>query len=142
MAKPIFYNPATDFTYVWHVGYEGQEGPARISNTSYDAQASSLGLIATEGEPSPMELTLTGRIIHRVQYLRLLQFFQIPNTFRYTDEEGNEFEVTMSAFEPTKRRVYWNPADANMRHHIWDYRMRLRVLRIMDDNYYEGFITP
>lgn len=136
-----FYDPVTATTYEWPVNYLQQEGPARVANVSFDSQASSLGVIATEGEVSPLVLQLQGTILHKEQHLTFLAYFAKENTFRYTDEEGNEYEVTMDAYEPTKERVRWNPRDPLMRSHKWTYRMRLRVIRIISGDYV-GVVFP
>lgn len=136
-----FHDPVADTTYEWPVNYLQQEGPARVSNVSYDSQASALGVIATEGEVAPLVLTLSGTILHKEQHLTFLTYFRLEHTFRYTDEEGNEFEVTMLSYEPTKERVRWNPRDPDMRMHKWTYKMALRVVRIIDGDY-EDVIDP
>lgn len=136
-----FHDPVGNTTYAWPVNYLSQEGPARVANVSFDSQANGLGVMATEGDISPLILSLSGTILHKAQHITFLTYFKMENTFRYTDEEGNEYEVTMDAYEPTKERVLWNPRDVNMRSHKWTYKMRLRVVRIISGDYY-GVVLP
>ncbi len=126
-----FFNPVTNVTYAWPVNYLEQDGPARAKSVTYDAKASSLGNIGTEGDDGPLEINLSGTILNRSQLITFYEYYGLANSFRYTDEDGGQYEVTMVSFEPTKVRVRWNPRDVTMRMHKYTYKMKMRVLRII-----------
>lgn len=132
MAKNIMYDPATATTYTWLVNHTEQDGPGRQRSFQSDARArQGYGVIEVEGDLPPLYLTLKGRILHESQYVAFWDFFDLHNTFHFTDEDGNKYEVTMVSFEPNKRRCFYNPADSNMRRHTWEYTMKLRVYAII-----------
>lgn len=135
--KCQFYDPATDTTYTWHVNHEAKKGPSRVRNTNFESRAiPGFGVIGTQGDDQPLLVQLSGTIIHQAQFEAFHEFFNLSNTFRWTDEAGNEYEVTMTKYEPDQRRVHWNFADSNMRYHVWNWSMELWILRVISGELY------
>lgn len=131
----IFRDPAapgnTYDTYTWDVNASEVDGPNRPSTMQYEGKAGGQGIIPTQGADQPMIFSLTGSIIHKRQFLAFWHYRYIRNSFYWTDEEGNVFEVTMTGFEPKKVRVARNYADSSIPLHKWTYTMTLQVLRVI-----------
>lgn len=132
MAKCSFYDPVTASGYTWHLNYLSCDGPSRPANVSYDSRSSGQGVIPTQGDYTPLVLVLKGTILKRSQYLAFWEYRHKDNSFRFTDEEGQEFEVTMTGFDCAKERTTYNPFDPDMRGHKWSYTMTLQILRVID----------
>lgn len=136
--KNVFHDPAGTLSdYTWHINHLESDGPSRPNNIDFQGRSDNLGVIGMAGDWSPLIMNLSGRLIHLEQHKQFLGWRHITNTFKFSDFEGGEYEVSMVGYEYRKQRVAWNPADANMRHYIVDYKMDLWIVRIISGELFD-----
>jgi len=137
-----FYDPVAPETYTWKINHSEAEGPKRAANVSFSGRRGAFGIQAQQGDDEPVILTLQGSILHRSQYKAFWRFKGITNSFRYTDYDGQVYEVAMTGLECTPRRVALNLSDATMKRHVWDYTMTLLVLRFVTGDLADEGVLP
>jgi len=136
-----FFDPATLDSYDWVINHTDAEGPSRPSTLDFEGKKeqrsrfiqgseSTIGFVGVEGDGEPLRLVLTGRVLHRSQYVEFWKWREKKNSFYFTDFDGQEYEVTMVGLEFTPLRASYNPADPSMRTHTFEYSMELVVLNI------------
>lgn len=131
MTSNQFYDPVLPETYDWRINHLSQTGPSREDNTSYEGKSGTLGVMGFQGQDQPLIIELKGRILYKDEYKKFWEYRHKTNSFKFTDFEGNSYEVTMTGLTMEKIRVAWNLQDPNMRYHVWDYTMTLRILTII-----------
>lgn len=115
--------------YSWTINHneEGESGSAR----NIEATANTSGNIAVrqQGEDSPRIIHLQGTILTREQDERFTAYFEAcrDRTITFVDFYGQELEVQITSYQPTRKRVARNPRDPAMLLHVIDYTMDLTV---------------
>lgn len=131
MAKCTFYDPVLGVTNTWLLNYEEMTGPDQQDQITYEGNAARTGIIGTMGDKAPLVMQMTGKCVHSVQYELFMRYKAMSNTFKFSDEDGNEYEVQMTGLTWTKKACSYNQFDGNMRRHYWAYSMQLTIIRVI-----------
>lgn len=134
MARNRFTNPADGSFYDWQVNHsdEGQFGKARSITES--ANTANTGLIKQQGDSSPLQMKLTGTILHKNQHEQFIHYWQLceTQTIFFKDFAGEEYEVLITAYQPVRKRTVKNPRDfKNMPLWYYTYELELEVIRVI-----------
>lgn len=136
-----FTDPATGTFYDWHINHDTEEDGGRTRQITLSGNTSGLGLVRQQGAQTPLTLKYSGSILRRVQLQQFWHFFQLcqSQTIFFRDYYGDEYEVTITAFDPVRHRGE-NRNDPTIPHHYWTYTMEMQVLRVVSGTLAE--VTP
>jgi hypothetical protein len=135
MARSSFYDPTLGTTSNFLINYEELTGPDQQDQVSYEGNAGGTGIIGTKGDKAPLLLHLTGKCVHQVQKDMFLRYKALDTSFKFTDEDSNAYEVTMTGLAWVKKGCSYNQFDASMRRHYWTYTMELTIIRVISGEY-------
>ena len=128
-----FRDPATGDTYDWPINHSDENETARSRNIEHTAPTSGRGLVRQQGDDSPLVFTFSGTILHAAQNARFVEWYELgrDQTVIFRDWTGAEYEVLITAYQPRRERVMWNPRDPDMRDHIIRWSMTLEVVQVL-----------
>lgn len=134
MSRNRFTNPADGTFYDWQINHtdEGAFGKARAITES--ANTANTGLIKQQGDASPMQMKVTGTILHKHQIEEFIKFWKLceTQTILFKDFAGEEYEVIITDFQPVRKRTVRNPRDfAHAPLWFWSYELELEVITIV-----------
>lgn len=136
-----FTDPQTGETYDWQINHESEEEGGRQRSISHSGNTSGLGLVRQQGAQVPLSFRYGGAILHLAQFEAMWHFFQLceSRTILFRDFHGDVYEVTITAFSPTRVRGR-NFADPAIPMHFWRYSIDMEVLRVVSGTMAE--VTP
>lgn len=129
-----FTNPITSATYDWPINHNEEEDSGRVSEMTFEANSSNVGLVGTQGELQPLVLKYQGTILTEAQVIAMLGWFALcrTQTIYYTDPAGDQYEVVIASFLPRRQRVARNQRDlVNAETFIWKYTIEMAVVRVI-----------
>src|SRR3954454_3299927 len=132
MARNRFTNPATMATYDWPVNHSEEEPTGKTRNISRAANTGNVGAVRQQGDDGATVLTYTGTINTRAQLQQFWAWYELSKaqTIYFTDYDGQEYEVQITAFTPKRvRKLTSISRDAGMPHHYYTYSISMEVLR-------------
>jgi hypothetical protein len=130
-ARNTFVDPMTGATYAWHRNHleeDANETTRRITTVTLTAAPwKTVRSIRMQGKRATCVKRYTGRISHPDQHAAFLLFWRISQerTVRFTHTEGDEYEVVVTKYEPTRIGVAESP---NRLRHIWTYTLEMIVV--------------
>jgi len=135
MAQNIFRDPKTAESYAWRINHsEETDATGKDRNVSYGGNTAGTGLIAQQGSSTPMEFHFTGAILREEQHVTFVHWYHLceDRTILFTDMAGDEYEVQMTVYNPTRQRTIKNPQGGSKAQlWYWKYEMVLRVIRVI-----------
>lgn len=134
VVKNKFTDPATGTDYVWLINHSEEDPMEKRRDITRSGKTALTGLTRIQGEESPMVLRLKGTILHASQNQMFWDLWEkcADQTLYFTDFNGEQFEVLITGYVPTRTRVLRNVNDvANMPHHIIKYELELEVIRFI-----------
>jgi hypothetical protein len=143
MARNRFTDPATADYYDWQVNHSEEDEFGKRRNIEHGATTSNLGFVKQQSDDSPLILRLRGTIFHKAQLEEMIAWWKLSEdqTIYFLDFAGDEYEVVVTSFLPTRQRTTKNPRDyANAPYWYWKYEMEMEVIAIRDGSW-EG-VTP
>jgi hypothetical protein len=120
--------------YEWELGHFEEEETSKRRNIEHGANTANTGLVRQQGDDTPLVLKYSGTILVKAQLVEMLAWWQLcaDQTIYFRDFAGDEYEVLISAFSPTRHYTIRNPRDfANAPHHFWRYTIEMEVVRII-----------
>lgn len=146
MAHPgrnYFTNPANSVDYVWTVNHDEEQEFGKSRNIDRTGRSGNTGLVRQQGDDGPLIMTLSGRIVHRAQYVMMWQIFELcrTQTVYFTDFDGQSFEVLVTEFRPLRRRGKTSK-DPSTPRHFWEYTMTLDIIRVISGDLVTAGVTP
>lgn len=137
-----FTDRLTGETYDWHINHAEESGGGRQREITHSSNTSGLGLVRQQGAQQPLKFTFTGSILHLAQHEAMWHFFELcqSRTIFFRDFYGDEYEVVITNFEPTRTRGR-NPQDPSVPLHYWKYTIEMEVLQVISGEL-EGVVTP
>lgn len=137
-----FRNAATGDTYEWHINHSeeqefGKERSIEHTGLSGGFSTGSTGVVRQVGIDAPMALQLTGTIFHQAQHDEMIAWFSLcrTQTIEFKDFAGNEYEVLILSYKPTRKRTLRNPRDASIPLHYWTYTITMEVVRFISGDW-------
>lgn len=131
-------------TYNFQVNHDEEETFGRTRNVTKTANTANTGLVRQQGARDALTLHLSGKLLHAAQHDEMWAWYELcdEQTIYFEDFVGTTFEVTITSFNPVRKRVVRNQADiANAPMHYWAYTLELDVVRIVSGPL-SGVITP
>lgn len=118
--------------YNWQINYsdEGEFGQER--NIDATENLAGTGFIVQQGGENPMTISVSGTILHQNQHVKFVQFYKRSQnqTLIFTDFTGEQYEVMIRAYKPTRKRTLRNPRDKTIPSHYYTYSMEMMVLSV------------
>lgn len=133
LGRNRFTNPANGDIYDWAINHKSEDAAGRSRAISHDAPTENRGLIRQVGAESPFVFTWQGTILARAQLIEMIGWYRLcrTQTIYLTDFAGDQYEVVISGFVPTRRRVLRNGRDfANAPYNVWDYSITIEVIAV------------
>lgn len=131
----VFTDPTNGETYPWPINHLTEENAGRSRAITRGAPTgTNVGLNRTQGDPSPVLLTLKGTMLTKAQRDETIRWWGKcdTHTIYFKDFEGAEYEVLITNFVPTRRAVARNQKDlANMPTWVIDYTIEMEVVRVI-----------
>lgn len=131
MPRNLFINPNTGATYAWEINHTDEQETGRDRQLDFEANTGNVGLVKQQGELTPLVFRYTGTILTSAQLAAMLSWFRLCETqsIYFRDFAGDEYEVTISAFHPLRKRTLRNPRQRELLHY-WSYTIELVVLKV------------
>lgn len=132
--RDTFIDPKTGGKYEWQVGHDTEGATGKKRNITHSANTHGTGLVRQQGDVQPLVLKYEGKILHLKQYEEFWRFFELceTQTIIYHDYMGEEFEVLITEFDPTRLPTVKNPKDfAHAPFHYWKYTIEMEVVRVI-----------
>lgn len=119
--------------YPWPINYQEEGEFGRRRNYDRSASTSGVGVVRQQGDDGPLIINVTGVILKADQHAYFAAFMKVGKlrTLIFTDFEGHQYEVLMTAYLPTRVRTSRNPQDPNILYHYYKYSMEMEVVRVI-----------
>lgn len=138
-----FTDPNTGSFYDWQINHTSESSFGKARQVTESANTANTGLIKQQGDASPLKLKFQGTIMHKHQKDEFERFWELceSQTIIFKDFAGNEYEVLITVFDPTRHATVRNEKDpANAPLWYWTYEIEMEVVRIIKGDW-EG-VTP
>lgn len=133
--RNIFKDPAgvqPDFAWPFNHSEESEGGKTR--NIAYGANTANTGFVRQQSDDRPIGFGFSGAILERSHLEQMIAWYALcdSQTIYFEDFAGDEYEVIISSFKPTRLRTIRNPRDlANAPYWYWRYEITLDVVRVI-----------
>lgn len=128
--------------YDWPINHSDEDDFGRQRNVEMTASTGGQRLVMQQGDPEPLILRLRGTILTFAQH-EMMWAWWVWSTYRtveFHDFDGNQYEVQILAYKPTRVRVADNPRDReNAPHHIWRYSIEMLVVNVLSGDWDWGY---
>lgn len=142
----VFTDPAGLLaTYVWAVNHDEESEQGKTRAVEHTGNTGTTGLVRQQGDDEPLVLRFSGTMLQETQVIATLRYFQACRTrsVRFTDFNGDGYEVLITSFKPLRQRVLRNDRDLSRAPlHIWKYQIEMEVLTILSGPYATAGVTP
>lgn len=143
-----FTDPASGYYFDWTINHLTEDSFGKTRNFDHTAPTAhgsdpGIGLIRQQGSEGPMVIKLKGTILDPAQHVEFINWFGVcrRQSIYYRDFAGDQYEVIISVYSPTRERVGSNPRGGIVApNHIWRYDMEMEVLRFISGPW--EFSTP
>lgn len=146
MARNIFSDPAGSLaTYNWTVNHDEETEQGKARQIDHGGNTASTGLVRQQGDDGPVTLRYSGTMLDEAQVITTLKYFQAcrTRTVRFTDFNGDAYEVLITSFAPKRQRVLRNSRDlTNAPLHIWKYQIEMEVITFISGPYVDAGVAP
>lgn len=144
MARNQFIDPAAvRATYNWQINHSEESDFGKSRNVEKGGNTGDVGFVRQQADDSPLILRFSGTILHRAQLVEMNAWFEMckDQTIYFKDFAGDEYEVIITSFKPTRHPTVKNPKDyANAPLWYWKYELEMDVVTVRD-GVWEG-VTP
>lgn len=131
----VFRDPAGNLPdYPWPINHSEEEEGGRVRNIETTALTSGVGLVMQQGADSLPTLRYSGTILTEAQLVAMRSWYELcrTQTIIFRDFAGDEAEVIVTAFKPTRKRTMRNARDlVNAPLHYWTYSLEMTVIRVI-----------
>lgn len=135
MGRNIFTDPASvRAAYPWAINHSEEEEFGKERNITHGANTGGTGLVKQQSDDSPLVFQFNGTILTEAQVIEMNAWWELcrTQTILFTDYAGDEYEVIITAFKPTRHRTVRNPRDpANAPLWYWKYEIKMEVIRVI-----------
>ena len=143
MARNVFIDPAgVRADYPWTINHSTENEVGKTRTVEHGAKTGT-GLVRQQSDSTPLVLRFSGTILHKAQVIEMKEWWQLceEQTIYFRDFAGDEYEVLITSFRPTRHRTIRNPRDpANALYWFWRYELEMEVITIRE-GVWEG-VTP
>lgn len=132
MARNKFTDPLTLASWDWPINHDEEQEVAKTRNISRSATTNNVGVVRQQGDDGPLTMKFSGTILHRSQLREFWRWYALcrTQTIYFTDFDGQEYEVQITGFAPTRHRTLLNPRDDSAPLHYWTYSIDLDVYKL------------
>jgi len=142
--RNVFIDPAGSRPdYPWAINHSDEEEFGKKRNIEQGATTANNGFVKQQSDDSPLIIRVNGSILTQAQFEEMKAWWKLceSQTIYFRDFAGDEYEVIISEFLPTRHKTIRNPRDfANAPYWFWRYKMSMEVIRIRAGTW-EG-VTP
>lgn len=134
MARNRFTNPANGEIYDWALNYFEEESFGKTRNIERTAPTSGTGLIKQQSDDGPLIFKARGTILLKAQVQEFIKWWKLceTQTINFKDFTGDEYEVLITSFQPTRQYTLKNMRDpVNAPLWYWKYELELEVVRVI-----------
>lgn len=123
----------TQNPYPFKVNHLEEDGFGKTRTISHTGTTAANRQVRQQAAPDPMTFTLTGSILHKSQHDQFIRFFNAcdHNTVIFTDFEGNQYEVLIIDYTPTRKYTIRNPRDPSIPLHYYSYTLKMEVVNFI-----------
>lgn len=128
-----FIDPKTAKKYAWAVNHS-EEGETTVARSVSNGAKSGNGLVIQQADDQPLVFKYSGVIFHKAQVEEMRDWYLLcrTQTIYFKDFAGDEAEVIITGFRPTRHRTMRNPRDfANAPLWFWRYEIEMHVVRVI-----------
>lgn len=140
----VFTDPTNGEKYTWSINHsEEADATGKDRGITYGGNTGGTGLVAQQGDSGPLEFHLTGSVLQEEQHDAFIDWYNRceDRTIYWTDMAGDEYEVQITSYKPTRKRTIKNPRGGSKAQlWYWKYEMVLRVIRVISGPW-EGTVT-
>lgn len=133
MARNQFIDPrGVRPTYNWAINHSEEDNFGRSRNIEYTARTGE-GLVMQQGDEPPVLIRIRGTILTKAQVQEMIAWYTLckEQTIYFKDFAGDEYEVLITSFQPTRQRNVGNLRDqANAPYWHWTYEMQMDVVTV------------
>lgn len=133
MSRNIFKNPSNGNEYSWPINHSEEDDFGKRRSIEHGAKTNGTGLVRQQSDDGPIIIRLRGVIFHESQLQAMISWWKLceTQTIYFKDFQGNEYEVLITEFLPTRQRTIKNPRDfANAPYWFWRYEIAMEVVTI------------
>lgn len=114
-------------TYSFDINHTEEQDNGQVRNITRTAPTSGVGFVRQQGQKTPPSFKLIGKILKQSQIDAIQDYYDACDnrTVFFTDVDGTEYEVLITAFPTTRLR------GENKRgglHYYWTYRLEMEVI--------------
>lgn len=119
--------------YVWEANYDTEDEFSRARSYQRTATTDGVGVVRQQGDDGPVILKVSGVALRRVQHEKFVAFFLAARdrTMHFIDFEGYDYEVFITAYNPTRVRTSRNPQDPSMMFHYIKYSLQFEAVNVL-----------
>lgn len=144
MARNIFTDPkGTRSPYSWPFNHSEESEFGKSRNIEHGGNTGDVGFVRQQSDDSPLVLRFSGTILVKAQLTEMLAWFEIckRRTIHFKDFAGDEYEVIITKFVPTRRPTVRNPRDpTNAPTWYWHYEIDMDVVTVISGTW--SGVTP
>ncbi len=129
----IFKDPKTNTSWNWPVNH-GSEDETGVARSVQHGAKTAGGLVLQQADDQPLVFKYSGVIFHKSQVTEMIRWYKLceKQTIILKDFAGDEYEVLITSFKPTRERTIRNPRDfANAPLWFWRYTIDMEVVRVI-----------
>jgi hypothetical protein len=117
-------------TYQWEINHSEESANEQTRSIEDTANTAGTGYVRQQGTTSPEIRRWSGTILTKTQYDAMQDYYAAcsSRTIFLTDFTGEEREVVITSFNPTRKRTVRNPRDASIPLHYWTYEITMEVI--------------
>lgn len=141
-----FIDPVTGETWDWPINHSDETGSASkgggqggLGRNFTVSAPTSLGIrIRQQGANDPLSFSWKGTALTRAQHQEFLRWWNISkaHTIILRDFSGDEYEVMITSYIPTRKPVVQNRNDPdNAATWVYDYQIDLDVITVLSGDY-------
>lgn len=134
-----FIDRATGNEYEWPINHKQEDEFGKRRNIEQTANTGNTGHVRQQGSKSPLSLKLQGTILTRDFLFAMRLWFELceDQTIEFHDYTGQQYEVIITAFNPTRVRGQNHKDPVYAPNHYWTYSIEMDVVRVLT---WEGWL--
>ena len=132
--QSVFTDPTNGETYTWAINHESENDATGQERSISYGGTSGGRTIAQQGNSKPLEFHLSGSVLSEAQHEAFIDWYNRceNRTIYWTDPAGDQYEVQITTYNPTRQRTIKNPkGGAKNQLWYWRYELSMRVIRVI-----------
>lgn len=135
MARNVFVDPAGNrAAYNWSINHSEEQEVSKSRSVEHGANTANTGFVRQQSDEQPIVLRFSGVILTEAQVVEMIQWWKLcdTQTIHLHDFAGDQYEVIITKFSPTRHRTIFNGRDpTNAPNWYWRYEIEMDVVRVI-----------